>query len=265
MTAFACGSFGEGSDPPASPPPDGGTGDSAGPTNASTFEDETVAPTKENTSPGSNGTFCAQKITTTPTLVFCSDFDDPIDEWVGWDRPDIASRYSLDTVERTSPLNAGRVQITGNAGESPDARLRHVLPKASRFALVGRVRFASPTKPMTDAAVLKIQFAKGQLIMRSTGRVVEVIPSSSGGAADFPTRLEAADVPLEQWLQFGVEIDLPTGNFSVSVNGFKRSATMSTPRAAESVLLLLGAMDPSPAVAPDLSVWLDDVFVTSEP
>lgn len=258
FVAIGCGSFGEGSMPSA--PNDGGTStpdaSDAGELGPTPTE-EPVAETVENTAPGSVG--CLAK---NQNALFCSDFGDPTNPWIGWERPNDASSYAVDPAIFRAEAPSGRVTISGPPGSSPDARLRHVLPARTHFFFTGSLRLESGTS-LTDAVLLKLQFAKGSLSFRSSGRVVETIPRN-GGESEFLTKLPNEELPAMTWLDVKLEVDLPTGEFVLTVNGARRTAVMSTQRkTAEPVMLITGASDPPRTSAPNLTVWLDDIVVTS--
>ena len=259
VVAVGCASFGEGRDdtPPPSPPVDS-------PDAASDAGDLGPIPEEEpvtgNKDPGSKSTACLQKVAA--GAIFCSDFDDGIDPWVGWDRDIPLERYATDSVERISSPNAALLAIKASSG-SPDLRLKHELPPQIHFTFRGALRLSSPTQPPTDAVIMKLQFQKGGLFFRSTGRAIETIPQSSG-PAKFVERLPNVEIPLDKWLDVELVVDLPTGKFDLSVGASKRSGTMDTKRAApESVLLIVGPMDPRATEPSNLTMRLDDVFVTS--
>ena len=199
----------------------------------------------------------------TAGALFCSDFDDLADPWVGWDRDIPFSRYEVDPNEKKSAPNAARLFIQGPVGSSPDLSIKHELQPKTRFVISAALRLSSGAKPATDAVLLKLQFQKGQLFLRSGGRVVETIPDGTLGSR-FVQRLADTNVPLDEWLDVRLEVNLPTGAFSLTVNGSKREAVMETKRPnAEAVLLIAGPMDPKRDDAPDLTVLLDDVFVSA--
>jgi hypothetical protein len=258
ILVVACGSFGEGAEPPGSATAsDGGapgeTQDAAG-VGPIPDEEEVVG----NTSPGSTTGPCLMKMLASDAL-FCSDFDD-VDPWSGWDRPDAAGGYDFDTSAPPSLPKAAKLTIT--AGTNADARLKHKLDAKKHFKFVAKVKLASPTDPPTDAVVLKLQFISGTLFVRSSGRVVETIKQATG-SPKFVEQLSNVGVPFGDWLSFELEVDLPTGQFVLTVAGQARQGTMNTKRSeAESVLLVAGPADPRPDPPPQIIVGIDDVFVT---
>jgi len=262
----ACGSFGEADDtPPATPTPT----DDAGPiadSDAGTEEvpEEVIIPGDPD-GKGSTGTFCTLKAQDT-SVVFCSDFDDPTDPWVGWSRQDFAAapeRYALDKTNFTSVPQAAKLTIAGVALSTPDARLRHNLKPATHISLNAQVRLSSPSN--TDAVLLRLQFAKGSVYLRSTGAVSENIVPETGSTTTV-SRLPATDPPPPQnkWLSVAFDLDFPTGELRLTVDGATRSAQV-VKRQTEGPLLVVGPADPKKtAKGPGLDMWLDDFFVSAQ-
>jgi hypothetical protein len=151
--------------------------------------------------------------------------------------------------------------VAGVAFSSPDARLRHNLKPASRFTIQGSVRLSSPSN--TDAVLLRLQFAKGSIFLRSSGALNENVVSSTGAASTVP-RLPAASTPLNKWLAVELDLDLPTGTLRLSIDGAAREAAV-VKRAAEGPLLVVGPAEPKKtADGPALDMWLDDFFVVAQ-
>lgn len=255
--AASCASFGSSAtedvtdaSAEASVPPDGGDGGGGG--------------------EGGSGAFCST--VAGADVAFCDDFDgpSPLADWSRIDGTTPWAKYEVETTLAASPPNAARLRIdaTGLASSSPDARLRRPIdPPSKHITLTGALRVELRDQAALGARVVLVRVtlndqSSAYLLSNGTWSVNEKV---DGGDNVQQGVVDHGSISDHAWHRFELDLDVPLGGLSARLDGAGARATVSLPNDAVVTNVTVGPAEPNIKPVDGWSVMFDDLVVRSVP